>query len=177
MKIKILLGIILMFLLATDVTNSDVLASQEPGTGGGYVCPSEYLSTANSVDSGLNIHWDEDSIFDTYIDYSFDKWNEEDVINFQEDTIFTAKDLDIEDKYEPGETWAGRYSYTVDTIWLNSAKMITYNTTEKRNVIMHEIGHSVGLNHMMYNQIMYYLVTSVDELQYYEQVCYQTRWE
>ena len=118
-----------------------------------------YIQDWDLVDSGKNLHYQNDSKYVSEITYAEETWNNYiDVIS--EDTALTLCDVTIEDYNWAGTPKAGRTLQT-HYIQFNDYYMKNYLSAKRKNVVTHEFGHALGLEHHSYqNNVMYGYVTT-----------------
>jgi parallel beta-helix repeat protein len=129
-----------------------------------YVLVDENGDLLSSVDSGDSIHWEGGP---GYLDewyYSLDTWNALGNVDIATDTAFTVLDLTVSTTSRSDVSWAGAWSndpdlLDPDTLTLNTYYMDSYNSARRKNVILHELGHALGLAHSYLGNLLNYSVT------------------
>ncbi|MFA6495461.1 MAG: hypothetical protein WCV87_03870 [Candidatus Paceibacterota bacterium] len=153
-----------------DVTGPDNL-KYNPGGGGepvsDYVDFIPWLGMSTTTDisiaavNGGQILWK--WVASSTQDYSDEwdngvaKWNELTPIDITETT--GEQDLVVEEEDLPEEIWVGHYYVNDDyglTIGLNKAKLDGRAFNQIQNACTHELGHSLGLLHSYWENIMYH---------------------
>lgn len=133
----------------------------------------------NSVDSG-EIRWWWSTIYSSQLQSAISVWNNYGDINIAPDTASTYEDLHIYDKNYSNYDWTWRWTYrfwTSDKLELNTAKLYNDSSNEKQNTIMHELGHALGLDHSLPNNILYDYQTSKITLWYQDKADYDYLWD
>ncbi len=126
-----------------------------------------YVSGKSSVDGG-EIRYDvdfEDSGYYSKWNYGKNKWNNYGNINIASDTWWTAKDLDV---YDIDIEWSNAYGRWVHYTWYADDMQINdylideddLSSNEIKNVMIHELGHTLGLAHSISGNVMYKNCTS-----------------
>lgn len=100
-----------------------------------------YLWAADTYGS---ITWYSYSDYMSEINYSIDKWNEMGKINFH----FTGYSAMVIYDYNGDEGSIAYYNSLNKNIYLNNYYFVDMNSLERQKSIMHELGHSLGLDHM-----------------------------
>lgn len=176
MKKRIKFGIILVLVLFTVSVVIGVLFAAVPGA-----C----ASGLNSVD-GDEIRWGGSTKYSNQLSTAIQQWNNLGEISILPDSIWTVEDLTIEDTYEPEVAWVGLWQKRpvgADKIYLNTAK-IDAKPAITTNVIMHELGHALGINdHYEYslcysksNLVMWYKANQYTSLQPHDKDAYYDIW-
>jgi hypothetical protein len=107
---------------------------------------SDYEFTSNSVVNN-KIYLIDNTSRDTLLNDSIDIWNELDPIIFYKTTTSTSCTLEVADvTYLPSGT-LGLYG-GCNFIHLNDNTMGNYNFNIQLNVMLHEMGHAIGINHV-----------------------------
>jgi hypothetical protein len=99
----------------------------------------------------------------TWRDKAITKWNTMGAINIAPDTALTVEDLYFKDYYDSRYTTAGKHTCIIggaDEIKINDYWMSQYDVEKKENVLLHEIGHALHIDHhTLTGNIMYDAVT------------------
>jgi hypothetical protein len=101
---------------------------------------------ADSVDGG-EIRYENETKYDASLAFGVEQWNALGKTDLKKDSAFTFADLQVQDQSKPKGAWAGLYtpSSGADEIYLNTYYLDQYDTTHKRVVVAHELGHAYGL--------------------------------
>ena len=123
------------------------------------------LSDWNLVDSGKHLDWDGTSAYISQFNYAINQWESHKPGIIREDTLTTIEDVKISDKNEGDVGYAGT-TYKSGKIIFNTYYMNNFNTSKKRNVAIHELGHALGLDHRdgESSSVMQSYVTSITTL-------------
>jgi hypothetical protein len=108
--------------------------------------------------NGIQLRWATTSplLYESEWDNAVSKWNELTPIILSEAT--STVDLTVEEEDLPEEAWTGRYYFNDDyglTIGLNKPKLAGRDFNQIQHTCMHELGHSLGLLHSYWENIMY----------------------
>lgn len=114
-----------------------------------------YLLWYSAVDA-WEIRWGWSTTYSTQLNSAIATWNNYWVIDILPDNALTYEDLRISDINDINEAWYWVYlvSSWTDNLKLNKAYMSGLTTTQRQNVITHELGHSLWLAHSIPNNIM-----------------------
>ncbi|MDR2945072.1 MAG: matrixin family metalloprotease [Methanosarcinales archaeon] len=97
------------------------------------------------VDSGKHLDWGGSTKYQNDFNYSVNTWNNYKSGVIRKDSIIYLKDVTISDitlkNNDAGETDGDN-----KTIKFNTFNIDPMNTTRRRNVCAHELGHALGLN-------------------------------
>lgn len=107
----------------------------------------------NSVDSGRKIHYTTSTKFKYQLEYGINTWNNLDLIKFEKDSFWTVNDLDIGDEYDKDNDAFAYYRYRPllkDQIRFNTYHMDKWSNDDIIKTVLHELGHSLGLNEFTY---------------------------
>ena len=117
-----------------------------------------YLLPWNLVDSGKHLDYDYNSVYLSNITNGVNRWNnyKSDVI--RPDSIWVVEDVYISD-VNISNGWAGLTSAN-GTIQLNRYHMDSYPPYKITNVVAHELGHALGLDHSTSTDLMDASITS-----------------
>jgi hypothetical protein len=83
---------------------------------------------------------------------------------------------------DPGDPAAGRYLAPSGvcarngTVSLNNSELQGYGKALRRNVVVHEVGHALGLGHSTSDQVMWDFVTTIQVPQGHDRADYRERW-
>lgn len=105
------------------------------------------------VDSGKHLDWDSNTAYKSHVTAASNIWNLQKPGIIRPDTATRVQDVFVSDYYERSNT-AGVTS-SRGTIKLNKYRMAGYAHAKRRNVVLHEIGHALGLAHNKKGDIMY----------------------
>lgn len=129
----------------------------------------------DSVD-GDEIAYEDHTQWDDARLWARDRWNALGAVDIYLDGFWSNSDIDFIDVYKPWVSWAGLYEYEwwddTDEIYFNNYYMNGYDTTRRRFVAMHELGHALGLGHSYAGQIMQPYVGSIQYLQSHDKSDY-----
>ncbi|MFC0475565.1 matrixin family metalloprotease [Robertmurraya beringensis] len=126
--------------------------------------------TWDLVDSGKHLDWGGSSKYSTNLSSGATVWNNYKSGVIRPDTASTLQDVTISDYYEVSST-AGVTS-SGGTLKFNDYKMSGYDSTKKKNVAMHELGHALGLAHNLSGDVMYAYVSTVVTLSFNDKASY-----
>ncbi len=116
-----------------------------------------YVSGTSSVDA-KEIRWWWSTIYTTAYNYWVSTWNNLWGVYIRPDNASTIEDLTLSDTSVNDWSWAAAYwsrRTWADTIKFNKYYMNQYTSTQQKNVVMHELWHSLWLAHSILNNIMY----------------------
>lgn len=97
------------------------------------------------VDSGKHCDWTGTTTFSANWNYGVNQWNSRHAV-IRQDTWRTVLDLTISDINVSGVTYAG-LTYSSGKIEFNRYYMDNYTIDQIRNVVIHELGHALGIGH------------------------------
>jgi predicted Zn-dependent protease len=133
----------------------------------------------DSVD-GDEIAYEDSTKYDDARVWAINRWDALGKVDIYADTAWSNSDIDFIDTYVPWASWAGLYEYETfddtDEIYFNTYFMDGYNTTRRRHVALHELGHALGLAHSFGGQVMQPTVGSIQYLQNHDKSDYNTLW-
>lgn len=124
-----------------------------------YVQLTDVGATSTSVDSGNKIHWD--GSYGAYLNawaHATSTWNALGSVSIEPDTIFVDEDLHLTTSTSSSEAWAGLWApddgdfgdeddLFLNSYYLDTAEFQANNGALQKNVIVHELGHALGLGH------------------------------
>ena len=133
------------------------------------------LLTWDLVDSNKRLHWAGDSAYLTSFTSGVKVWNDykPGVIWKANDT--TDTDVTISDYYEVSSTAGVTTSY--HRMKFNTYRMEGFNSTQRKNVAMHELGHALGLAHNLEGDVMYSYVSTKVTLSENDKASYDAAYE
>lgn len=140
---------------------------------------SAHFTGYDSVDgSGRDIHYEDNTTYDTALNHAIDEWNQLGEVDITEDTGWTNKDLKFTDVDRSDVTWVGLYDPEsgYDLIKFNSFYLDNDTLAQKKNVALHEIGHALGLDHSYVGQVMASVQSSVTTTQSHDEADYYDLW-
>jgi hypothetical protein len=102
----------------------------------------------NDCVDGNEIRYQDNTKYNASLTRGIDEWNAEGSVDFKPDTATTLEDVEMDDVYEPNAAWAGRVVFSSGSkeLELNTYYMDGYSTAYKHNVMIHEMGHCVGID-------------------------------
>lgn len=112
-----------------------------------------YVLTYNSVDA-WEIRWWWSTTYSSQLTKSISTWNALLKINIAPDTIFTYEDLTFKDVSTAWLAYYARYSNSSSSIFISTVNMNKITSTQKQNVITHELWHALWLAHSISQNIM-----------------------
>jgi predicted Zn-dependent protease len=143
-----MIGIAAVALLSLQLTASPALAAR-------------YLLGYDSVD-GDEIRYEDDTKYNTAMNHAVDTWDYEGCINIAYDVWNTVTDVTFKDDTNSSVSWTGLYTNTAgtDEIYFNTYYLDSDTTNQQKNTALHELGHALGLDHSISNNLMYSSQTS-----------------
>jgi hypothetical protein len=134
----------------------------------------------SSVDGG-DIRYSDYTDYDDARRWAISRWNEMGTIDILPDRWWTINDLKWKDTDRSDVSWAGRTSHRPwpgqeDYITLNKFYLRNFTTDRRRNVALHEQGHTLGLAHSFAGQVMYAFVSTLTTLQNHDKADYNQLW-
>ncbi|MFB8040264.1 hypothetical protein ACFC8F_03055 [Streptomyces hydrogenans] len=101
------------------------------------------------------IRWTEASRYDALRTHAITEWNRLRKINIAPDSAITVNDLEFRDYYDKNDRAAGKYERHGDTARTDFILLNRYWLDEvyknkpayRKNVVIHELGHALGLCH------------------------------
>ncbi|MFE4810764.1 matrixin family metalloprotease [Peribacillus simplex] len=114
--------------------------------------------------------WGGSSKYSTNFTSGVSVWNNYKSGVIRKDTASTIPDVKISDYSQVSQT-AGVTS-SVGTIKFNDYKMNGYDSTKRKNVAIHEIGHALGLAHNLNGDVMYQYVSTKTTLSFNDKASY-----
>ncbi|MFH9742607.1 M12 family metallopeptidase [Streptomyces roseolus] len=101
------------------------------------------------------IRWTEASKYDALRTHAITEWNRFRKINIAPDNAITVNDLEFRDYYDKNDRAAGKYERHGDTARTDFIRLNKYWLDEvfkdkdgyRKNVVIHELGHALGLCH------------------------------
>ncbi len=132
----------------------------------------------SSVDDE-EIRWGGSTTYSSQWSSAISTWNGESTINIAPDTIWTYQDLTVSDVNDIDLPWPGQYTYYPwgsDKIKLNEFYMDLSTSAQKENVTVHELGHSLGLDHSISGNVLYSYQTSQTSLGSHDTSDYDYLW-
>ncbi|MEU6977798.1 hypothetical protein [Streptomyces sp. NPDC046371] len=104
----------------------------------------------SSVDEG-EIRWTEASKYDSLRNHAITEWNKLRTIKIAPDVVDTVNDLEFRD-YDKADNLGGYWQRRggiaeTDYIYLNKRYLDAMRPAFQRNVVLHELGHALGLCH------------------------------
>ncbi|MER8047670.1 hypothetical protein [Streptomyces sp. NPDC094032] len=137
--------------------------------------------TDPSVDEG-EIRWTESSKYDSERAHAITEWNKLRKISIAPDAVNTVNDLEFRDYSKPdtiGGYWERRGGIAqTDYIYLNKHNLDGMGPAFRRNVLVHELGHALGLCHKSghYLSVMWNRKSDVDKPTAVDQANYTRLW-
>ncbi len=118
----------------------------------------------DNVDSGKHMDWSGSSIYINEFTTGVNTWNAYKSGVIRKDTLTTVNDLTISDVSYIAQDVAAR-TYSNGVMKYATNYMNNLGTSEKKNVSIHELGHSLGLAHRNESDsVMQEKVTSITTL-------------
>lgn len=103
------------------------------------------------VDSGGHLDWTSESSYTNHVWTAMSKWNR--VHNVIRKLAFmNFRDVEIYDTFT-NKSWIGN-TYSDGRIALNQYHMRNLSSNEQLSVVMHELGHALGLGHNRVTDVM-----------------------
>lgn len=125
------------------------------------------LNQYDLVDSGKHMDWTGSTTYSEAWSAGVQTWNNEHNV-IRQDTWKTVIDVTICDYNSSTGTYGGYVAYcypSQKTINFNSYYMENLSTVQRQNVMTHELGHALGIDHNTdSNSIMYPYVSTVTSL-------------
>ncbi len=122
-----------------------------------------YVMKTSSVDHG-EIRWWWYTSYSTQLASAITVWNTLKKIKIAPDNALTYEDVTFSDVSVNGVGWYGIWidSYVgSDPIQINTALLKNKTSNQKQNIITHELGHALWLDHHdVYDNVMFYDITS-----------------
>lgn len=103
------------------------------------------------VDSGGHLDWTSESSYTNHVWTASFKWNAVHNV-IRQHTLANVNDVKIYDTNN-SENWSGM-TYPDGRIELNNYYMIGYSQNKRLSVVMHELGHALGLGHNRVTDVM-----------------------
>lgn len=109
----------------------------------------------DSVD-GREIRYENYTQYSDSLYWGRDRWNYLGSVNIAADTASTIADLEIRDYTSSSDGLCGKASPRAgaDLISLNTHSYNNYSTDRRRACTIHELGHTLGLEHSYDSQVM-----------------------
>ncbi len=145
----------------------------------GYVYACNYHQGWDLVDGSNKIDWSGSTDYSSQWNYAVDEWNEMGEVTIQEDTVWTIKDLEIRDYTLTGSNTIA-YTKSNGIMGFNKYHFddSTFTSANKKNAMMHELGHALGIDHIdVNNNVMKNGKDSCTSLGTLDQSTYNCIWE
>lgn len=145
---------------------------------------SNYTWEYSSVD-WWEVRWEGSTTYSTQLSNAINTWNNYWHTDFKPDNALTFEDLTIMDINSSSSPYYWKYSYygsmfASDELKINTASnwMWKLNSKQKENVIAHELGHSLWLDHSYAWNIMLWAWTIEERTTLWSQdkSSYNTKW-
>ncbi|MER5737292.1 hypothetical protein ABT117_16645 [Streptomyces sp. NPDC002262] len=154
------LRILLTLAVATATATASATAAHASAAAPRAVQPAPCVGGARetrgfSAVDGREIRWTEASRYDALRSHAIAEWNRFRKIDIAPDSAITVNDLEFRDYYSKSDRAAGKYERHGDTAQTDFIFLNRYWLDEvfkdkddyRKNVVIHELGHALGLCH------------------------------